>query len=63
MEPFGGLVVGASDVAASVGFFETFGFVVTDRTLDSDLRRCPLVAQNIGEAVSWVLAQRQGDAA
>ena len=50
--------VGAADAAGAIGIF-----VVTDRTLDSDLRRCPLVAQNIGEAVSWVLAQRQGDAA
>lgn len=29
MEPFAGLVVGASDVAAAVVFFETFGFVET----------------------------------
>lgn len=50
--------VGAAEAAGAIGIF-----VVTDRSLDSDLRRCPLVARNIGEAVTWVLAQRQGDAA
>lgn len=37
--------------------------VITDRTLDSDLRRCRHVAANVEAAVDWVLAQRQGGAA
>lgn len=50
--------VGAAEAAGATGIF-----VVTDRTLDSDLRRCGLVAPSITAAVDWVLRQRQGDAA
>lgn len=50
--------VGAADAAGAIGIY-----VVTDRTLEADVRRSPIVAQNITEAVDWVLAQRQGDAA
>jgi|GEM_PF-2005317 len=41
MDPFGGLVVGASDVDATIGFFGTFGFVVTARSADGAVLRMP----------------------
>ena len=50
--------VGAAEAAGATGIL-----VRTDRTLDSDIRRCPLVADDIGAAVDWVLRQRRGDAA
>lgn len=50
--------VGAAEAAGAIGIY-----VVTDRTLEADVRRSPIVARNIGEAVDWVLVQLQGDAA
>lgn len=50
--------VGAAEAAGAIGIY-----VRTDRSLESDVRRCPLVADDIGAAVDWVLAQRRGDAA
>lgn len=50
--------VGAAEAAGALGVY-----VMTDRTLDADLRRCPHVAADINAAVDWILALRQGDAA
>lgn len=50
--------VGAAESAGALGIY-----VITDRTLDADLRRCQYVAADINAAVDWVLAQRQVDAA
>jgi histidinol-phosphate phosphatase family protein len=50
--------VGAAEAAGATGIF-----VMTDRSLRADIRRCQFVARDIGEAVDWVLAARQGDAA
>lgn len=50
--------VGAAESAGAIGIY-----VMTDRTLAADLRRCQYVAADINAAVDWVLAQRQVDAA
>jgi phosphoglycolate phosphatase-like HAD superfamily hydrolase len=50
--------VGAAEAAGGTGIL-----VRTDRTLESDLRRCSLVADDIGHAVDWVIAHQRGDAA
>jgi histidinol-phosphate phosphatase family protein len=50
--------VGAAETAGGIGIL-----VRTDRTLESDIRRCALVADDIGQAVDWVLAQPREDAA
>lgn len=50
--------VGAAEAAGATGIY-----VVTDRSRNSEIRRCSLVANDIRAAVDWVLTQRAGDVA
>ena len=50
--------VGAAEAAGAIGIY-----VRTDRTRPSEVRRCPIVVNDIGAAVDWVLQQQAGDAA
>lgn len=50
--------VGAAEAAGATGIY-----VRTDRTRPSEVRRSPLVADDIQAAVDWVLREYRGDVA
>jgi histidinol-phosphate phosphatase family protein len=53
----------AMDVAAAQAAGAMGILVLTDRTLDSEIRSSPVVARSIGEAVDLIMARQRGDAA